>query len=76
MALNMEFTPLQSSNVKAAAWLANTLFVDFHNGRRYKYDDVPEEVFQGLVRAESPGKYFHAEIRARFETSLVDAQAT
>jgi len=38
------------------------LQVVFTNGRVYCYEDVPPEVFQGLLEAESKGKYMLANI--------------
>lgn len=33
----------------------------------YKYVDVPPEVFQGFLNAESKGKYFNENIRNNFD---------
>lgn len=33
----------------------------------YRYKDVPPEVFQGFLNAESKGKYFNDNIRNNFE---------
>lgn len=35
-----------------------TLAIQFHGGAIYHYDDVPQEVFDGLCGAESKGSFF------------------
>ena len=43
------------------------LEVLFHNGRVYRYLDVPAAEFQALIGADSVGRYFNQEIRTRYE---------
>jgi hypothetical protein len=43
------------------------LEVLFHNGRVYRYLDVPPEEYDALIAAESVGKYFNQEIRTRYD---------
>jgi hypothetical protein len=40
-----------------------TLSLQFANGRVYTYDDVPVSVYTGLLEADSPGRYYHQNIR-------------
>ena len=42
------------------------LEVLFHNGRVYRYLDVPPEEFDALITADSVGRYFNQEIRTRY----------
>jgi len=42
------------------------LWVEFTSGRRYVYDDVPEEVATTFRTAFSKGVYFNSRIRDRF----------
>lgn len=60
--------PLQSSNVAATRYdpLTETLEIKFHSGRTYAYEKVPSSVYQGLVDAESAGKYFNASIKDQY----------
>lgn len=44
-------------------------------GRRYKYVDVPEFIYEGLRDAESRGRYFNQSIRGKFESHRVDPPA-
>ena len=63
-----ELTPVESSNIAAIGYDDNNLklTVRFTNGATYDYADVPVEVGQNFFEAESIGKYFFANIRARF----------
>lgn len=40
-----------------------TLSVTFVNGGTYDHHDVPEEIYEGLIVAVSPGRYWHAYIK-------------
>ena len=40
-----------------------TLDISFVNGRNYTYTAVPREVFEGLISAASPGRYFFTAIK-------------
>lgn len=48
------------------------LYVEFNNGKVYRYDDVPEWTYNAFARSESPGKFFHGEIKNNFDYELVD----
>lgn len=43
------------------------LEVHFHNGRVYRYLDVPPEELEALTTADSVGRYFNQEIRTRYK---------
>lgn len=45
---------------------AMTLDIEFRNGSLYRYFDVPEAVYLGLLRASSIGRYVNAKIRDRY----------
>ena len=64
----MKLTPITSSNISAAAWADDSLFVQFvRTGDIYEYPGVSEDTFIKFLRAESQGKFFAAEIKARHE---------
>ena len=42
------------------------LEVHFHNGKVYRYLDVPPEEYDALTHSDSVGKYFNQEIRTRY----------
>jgi hypothetical protein len=67
----MQRQPISSSNLKTVGYDANTqtLEIEFHQGGVYQYDDVPENVYRGLLEAESAGTYFYREIRDNYPTT-------
>jgi lysyl-tRNA synthetase class 2 len=50
---------------------AQMLRVRFMSGRRYRYADVPREVYERFVAAPSKGQFFNAEIRDRYDYTEV-----
>ncbi|MDP2711979.1 MAG: KTSC domain-containing protein [Solirubrobacteraceae bacterium] len=42
------------------------LELEFTSGALYRYFDVPREVYDALLRADSLGRYFNREIRDRY----------
>ena len=45
----------------------NTLKIKFHSSsQEHQYRECPKEIYEGLKAAESPGKYFHQNIRSKF----------
>jgi len=45
--------------------------IDFKNGSTYQYFDVPRQAFDGLVSAESKGKYAAANIYKLFRQQKI-----
>jgi len=64
----MNRTPVTSTNVIAVGYDPNTLTleVEFKDGAVYQYFDVPETVYQELMRAGSIGQFMHANIRNNY----------
>lgn len=52
--------------------VANELTVRMKNGKVYKYAGVNAEAFEAFANAESLGKHFAANIRGKFDHSVVD----
>jgi len=42
------------------------LLITFQTGKRYTYQDVPEEIYRALQSSPSKGEYFNAHIREYF----------
>jgi hypothetical protein len=60
---------LQSTSLNAATYQDHdgaVLELEFRSGAIYRYLGVPEPVYQGLLSAESKGRYFNQHIRNRF----------
>lgn len=64
----MNRTPVRSSTICSVGYDlgARMLKVEFHNGGIYQYSGVPENVYQGLMRAASKGAHFHDHIKDRY----------
>jgi hypothetical protein len=48
-----------------------TLSVTFRNGTEYHYYNVPQDVFEGIPAATSPGNYLDAYIKAGYSYTRV-----
>lgn len=60
--------PVQSSNLHAVGYYKDTkvLEIEFIKGGVYRYFDVPEQVYLGLMSAASKGTYFLEHIRGHY----------
>lgn len=58
----IEMIPMESSMIDSAGYDEETrcLQVMFNTGQVYCYEDVPPEVFEGLLKADSKGRYMRA----------------
>jgi hypothetical protein len=65
----MKMTRVRSSNLASVGWENGTLHVQFRDGRTYAYEAVPPETAKSLTEASSPGKFFEAHIRGRYDNS-------
>lgn len=54
---------LKSSVIKKATYNSKGLCIEFTNGSTYIYYSAPQWVYDGLIRAKSPGSYFHQNIK-------------
>ncbi len=48
------------------------LLVIFRSGRRYLYEDVPEETYAAMRKSFSKGEFFNEHIRERFTFRRVE----
>jgi hypothetical protein len=67
----MNRIPVESSNLRSVGYEDNILEIEFQDGGVYQYFDVPKPIYDGLIQAESPGKYFWANIRGAFRYARV-----
>jgi hypothetical protein len=60
---------IKSSNIKATEYDTETkdLVVEFNNGIKYKYDDVPHQVYTKFRMSESQGKFFTTDISKKYQ---------
>ena len=65
--------PLQSSLLSNVAYASSEsiLQLEFRDGAVYQFFDVPKEIYNRLLAAESKGNYFNRHIRAHFRYALL-----
>ncbi len=63
----MVMVPVKSSNLKEVGYLNGILKVIFNGGGQYEYLDVPEDVYEALLNADSIGVFFNRNIKSSFE---------
>ena len=59
----MKLKNCESSCLKGYGYENGTLNVVFNSGTTYRYDNVPQSIYEGLENADSKGKYFMSNIR-------------
>lgn len=61
----MDRIPVESTSIQDIGYDATTMTLEigFKHGAVYQYFDVPETVFEELMRADSKGKFLHANIK-------------
>lgn len=64
----MEWRSVSSSTLERLAYdpRTMTLSVEFKHGGVYQYFDVPEQVFEELLQAVSPGQYLAQNIKKTY----------
>ena len=65
------FSPLNSSNISGATMHDGHLFVCFTNGSVYKFPGVPQHLYDGLLKTDSPGRFFADHIRSNHKGERV-----
>jgi hypothetical protein len=60
---------VNSSNLVTVGYdsASRVLEVEFQSGNIYQYLDVPEEIYQDLMTADSKGQFFHDNILKEFD---------
>lgn len=68
----MERIPIVSSNLVSVGYDegSSTLEIEFANGI-YQYSSVSEDVYEGLMNASSPGRYFNMNIKDSYPCTQV-----
>ena len=64
----MERTPVTSTDIRTIGYEADsqTLEIEFNSSGVYQYSSVPSGEYDGIMAADSKGKYFHANIKNRY----------
>ncbi|MFA5377289.1 MAG: KTSC domain-containing protein [Dehalococcoidia bacterium] len=70
----VSMNPVVSSNIAAVGYdgEVQTLYVQFHPSMKtYKYFNVPVDVYDSFLGADSKGKFFASNIRGKYEYSQI-----
>lgn len=66
---HVEMIPVESSSIKEVGYDESgyQLHVRFVTGFLYAYMNVPKELFQEMINAESIGKYFAEHVKKQYD---------
>ena len=66
-------TRVKSSMIKQVFYKPDTfsMRVQFHNGSIYQYENVGKGTYEQLIQADSVGKFFHAQVKGRYDWKRV-----
>lgn len=78
----MNLIPVVSNNIAALGFKegnqialgtkpVNILYVQFIHGAVYAYYGVAKEMYEEFLKAESKGKFFHANIGTKYEFEII-----
>lgn len=59
----MNMSHVISTNIDSVGYDGNTLYIRFNNGSLYAYYNVPKNIYDSLMSANSHGKYFTAHVK-------------
>lgn len=64
---------IKSSNIKKTEYDTEIkeLIVEFNNGSKYQYFDVPHQIYTKFRMSESQGKFFSSEISKKYKFKKV-----
>ena len=60
---------IKSSNLKRTEYDVETkmMIVEFNNGSKYQYEDVPHQIYTRFRMLESQGKFFSTDISKKYK---------
>ena len=65
-----EMKNVDSSNIAAIGYDDDELyelFVQYKNGMTYKYKEVPTNIYESFLKAESKGKFMNEEVKPFYD---------
>lgn len=71
--MGREYHYVKSSNIQGVSYDVDsqTLYVQFNNGSEYSYAGVPQEEYDSLIEAPSPGSYLNDNIKGQYRYAQV-----
>ena len=69
----MKRNHVDSSNIESIGYdySSQTLEIEFLNGTIYQYFDVPQHIYDGIMSADSAGKYLADNIKGHYRYSKI-----
>jgi len=69
----MEREPVDSSNIATIGYDVDseTLEIEFIRGGVYQYFDVPAQIYEDLLSADSAGQYLNAHVKGVYRYSKI-----
>jgi len=61
-----EFNECRKEGCSTCNYLSGILEIEFKGSGIYRYLDVPKEIYDNLLKAESKGKYFFANVKKNY----------
>lgn len=63
------FNEIKSSNLKKTEYDTETriMIVEFNNGTKYEYQEVPHQIYTKFRVSESQGKFFSTDIAKKYK---------
>ena len=60
---------IKSSNIKKTEYDLDkkTMLVEFNNGSKYEYEEVPHQIYTKFRMSESQGKFFSTDISKKYK---------
>jgi hypothetical protein len=75
--LKNQVQPIEgSTSIKEIGWEAGVLTLRFAGPAFYCYEGVARDRYLDLLRSKSPGKFFQAEIKGKFDETKVEPPAS
>lgn len=67
--MTIKMLPVKSSQVESIGYdpMTRTLAINYKSGSLYHYHEVPTVVFTDMQKAESVGKFIHANIKLKYK---------
>lgn len=76
--MKIENQAIESSNLKTITYDSEdqNLIIEFKGkeNNRYQYKNVPEELVENFLKSESKGKFFHSDIKGKYEFKKIPNQ--
>ena len=71
-----EMVKVESSNINAVGYDMSfgSLIVEYKSGSKYQYKNVPYELYENLLKAESKGRFVNENVKSKFEYNRISEE--